>query len=1029
MTPQELLQRQRREQVDFNVSLPSITSREIQAGQYSVAVARTPAAEQTTLGRLADALGTLNPIIAKYGEAQLAETERQILDVQQSYEGMSSEQRAALLEAPPAEQSLAKSFRLDYELNPVAAYRAKMLLGSSYNTEFNGMLSERIEEFKNKYINENGDKPSYSAISKALDDITKEYIESNEKLSQSDIMLSGFMQEAADTINRFKQTLPGAMAERHKQEVLMPQLADSLARTGVQLDADMEVDLVKLKAHWQNSSSSLSRDEQIKVIDNALALINFDKGTEQLEQGIEFLENMRAAGVMVGNTALDGGADLSESFYASKIDELDDMREAVANKEASQAKVRASQQKIKYVERFKTISEDYEEDSSEAQDALEEELENIKKEYTDGNISALDKKELTTAVEQAFTEGYTKVTDTIDELTMEANRGPASISQLDTQLKSMLVNYIKFDLRDETYKGVDVSEALIGEFIRGDEDEISLPSDDQFATFAVGPEIQRILSEKSQQFTDERYQAMELVARLEPGEEVTLGDKVYKIGERENVARKRNNIIAEYMTSRMNSIMKDAKGDVDSLLDSFVEEKKQTESAEAEEQKRLDDIAEQKGLKEKSKEMIKVDTRKVGAGLRRRGQLSPKIRNLSGTGIEPDSKTVVNMPKFLDSLEHTFRYNPYTQEKTQLIIEDAKAIYIEARPAIKANLKDAFELSKRARNANIRAAREATYLNISEQVLKARRLFLGYDPEEVKKALSVGKGEPGYLPEGVRIADPKSFFRNELLGEERAASLLVDATDTQVAEISKLLDVAPEILKKRQEEYNKAREVKAPEAVVPEEAPVAEPAPTEEEPEPAPEPVAPAPRERPAIPEATSLEDYGRREATRGVKGSVGSRGEQLELPLGDSKAALGSVDRGTIELVKRFEGEFQSKAFWDNKQYSIGFGTKARRGQTMTIDQAERELAKELAGHAKKVDSYDKVYNWTPNERAALISFTFNLGDGGLDTLTDKGKRTKQEIAEKILLYNKETVNGKKRFSRGLYNRRKAEREKFLGK
>lgn len=1051
MTPQELLQRQRREQVDFNVSLPSITSREIQAGQYSVAVARTPAAEQTTLGRLADALGTLNPIIAKYGEAQLAETERQILDVQQRYEGMSPEQRAALLEAPPAEQSLAKSFRLDYELNPVAAYRAKMLLGSSYNTEFNGMLSERIEEFKNKYINENGDKPSYSAISKALDDITKEYIESNAKLSQSDIMLSGFMQEAADTINRFKQTLPGSMAEQHKQEVLMPQLAESLARTGVQLDAGMEVDLVKLKAHWQNSSSSLSRDEQIKVIDNALALINFDKGTEQLEQGIEFLENMRAAGVMVGNTALDGGADLSESFYASKIDELDDMREAVANKEASQAKVRASQQKIKYVERFKTISEDYEEDSSEAQDALEEELENIKKEYTDGSISALDKKELTTAVEQAFSEGYTKVTDTIDELTMEANRGPASISQLDTQLKSMLVNYIKFDLRGETYKGVDVSEALIGEFIRGGADDISIPSDDQFATFAVGPEIQRILSAKSQQFTDERYQAMELVARLEPGEEVTLGDKVYKIGERENVARKRNNIIAEYMTSRMNSIMKDAKGDVDSLLDSFAEEKKLIDI----EVQRKEELDRRKDRTVKSKEMLRVGNVKFG---------EDSARMLTGTGVKrqvnfgDQEQTDYDMPKLFDSLEYTIRYNPNSPEEMQEILGEVGAVYNKAVPVLRRELNSArerYHVFKSSTNPELGAKAAQEYQNKRNDILRARRMFQGYTFEDVKKAMSAREGEPGYLLEGVALRDPKEFFRFEFSGlgasgqyqaavlEYKAKALLKGATDEQVTELAGMLGLEPERIKgsqKRLSDYILNRKVKKdtepkqteePEetAIKQESKPKRELPPIPTVPEEEPAPVAPAPRERPEIPEATSLEDYGRRRATRGVKGSGGPRGEQLELPLGDSKAALGSVDRGTIELVKRFEGEFQSKAFWDNKQYSIGFGTKARRGQTMTIDQAERELAKELAGHAKKVDSYDKVYNWTPNERAALISFTFNLGDGGLDTLTDKGKRTKQEIAEKILLYNKETVNGKKRFSRGLYNRRKAEREKFLGK
>jgi GH24 family phage-related lysozyme (muramidase) len=133
--------------------------------------------------------------------------------------------------------------------------------------------------------------------------------------------------------------------------------------------------------------------------------------------------------------------------------------------------------------------------------------------------------------------------------------------------------------------------------------------------------------------------------------------------------------------------------------------------------------------------------------------------------------------------------------------------------------------------------------------------------------------------------------------------------------------------------------------------------------------------------------------------------------------------------LVKQFEGEFQSKAFWDVKQYSIGFGTKARKGQTMTLAQAEKELAKELAKHAKKVDSYGKTYNWTPNERSAMISFAFNLGNTGFDELTRKGTRTKQEIAAKMLEYNNKEVDGKLQFSKGLDKRRKAERKKFLTK
>jgi GH24 family phage-related lysozyme (muramidase) len=63
------------------------------------------------------------------------------------------------------------------------------------------------------------------------------------------------------------------------------------------------------------------------------------------------------------------------------------------------------------------------------------------------------------------------------------------------------------------------------------------------------------------------------------------------------------------------------------------------------------------------------------------------------------------------------------------------------------------------------------------------------------------------------------------------------------------------------------------------------------------------------------------------------------------------------------------------------------------------------------------------------MISFAFNLGNTGFDKLTNNGKRTKQEIAEKMLEYNNKRVDGKLQFSKGLDNRRKAEREKFLTK
>jgi len=1040
MTPQELLQQQRRQQVDFNLSLPSVTSREIQAGQYSVAVQRTPKAEQTTLGRLADALGKVNPIIAKYGDAQIAENERQILDVQQKIASMDPKEKERLMARPEAEVNLSKAFRDDYELNPVATYRAKMLLGAEKNVEFNSVLTERMEEFKTKFLRENGDKPSYSQISEAINEITDDYLANDTTLSENAIMRTGFLQEASVNINKLKQTLPSAMAEEHKQEVLIPNLASSLARMHGSEDRDLE----RLKSHWEASSSSLSRSEQIKTIDATLGILNFDSSEDELDDGIAFLENMRDAGVAIGTTRLDSsGTPLGESFYEMKLDDLEEMRSAVVGKERKEADIRIRDIAREYSDRYSAFSKRGDtEDSTVVFDDYEKEKRKI--ESLEG-ISKYERTGLLKALEQAFKDGFSKESDTIDALEVESGRSNASPQAMLSQTRSMLVTYVQKDLEGEKYKGVDVSEALIGEMVPASTTDPY--SREGFELYALGPELQNILSEKNQQFLTERAEAMELVARLDPGEEITLGDKVYTIKDGENIERKRNTIIAEHMTKRMGVIMASSKEAVDDLLASAVKKTEEETRVGDEETARLDKIAEEKGLKDKSKEMLSLKTYQPRAV---RGVQKPERTILQGTGVERqrtfgvlkdffsaagEKETRLNMPKLYDSLEHTLQYNPYTPEETDGILNKVRAEYAAALPTIKGNIRVARSaIARGGSSPNFRKAAAERYEKLSGEVLQARRLFEGYAFDDIKQALSAGEGQKGYLKEGVALSDPKEFFIQELAGIEtpgqyqkgapgayKPKALLTDVTDDQLSEISKMLGLDVEKIKASQQELKdyqmnrKSEEEPAPE-------PEVVPTVPKEEPEKPPVTAEAKPKARPPIPEGPSFENY---------KRSRSSRAEQLELPLDNAKPAVGSVDKATTDLVKQFEGEFQSKAFWDNKQYSIGFGTVANKGkgQTMTLAQAEKELAKELTGHAKKVDSYDKTYNWTPNERAALISFTFNLGDGGLDKLTNKGKRTKQEIAEKILLYNKETVKGKKQFSKGLDNRRKAERKKFLTK
>jgi GH24 family phage-related lysozyme (muramidase) len=792
------------------------------------------------------------------------------------------------------------------------------------------------------------------------------------------------------------------MAEEHKQDLLIPNLASSLARIQNRIQKPEDIDLSEFKSQWDNFTSSLSRSEQIKVIDATLGILNFDSSENELDVGIAFLENMRDAGVAIGTTRLDteSGTPLGESFYEMKLDDLEEMREAVILKERKQADIRVRVKGDEYTDRYRKLSKaGYSESSEEIADDIQKEQQKI--ESLEG-LSPYEKSRLLDQVPKSVKEGFSAESDIIDALEIESGRSNASPQAMLSETRRMLVTYVQKDLEGQKYKGVDVSEALIGERVPA-----SLVGDpsagDRFETFALGPELQNILSEKNQQFLTERAEAMELVARLDPGEEITLGDKVYTIEAGENIERKRNTIIAEHMTKRMGVIMASSKDAVDDLLASAVKKTEEETKVKDEEKARLDKIEEDKGIVARIRE-------EVGFGIIKMSRKGEPTYGLKGTEA---GEGIADIADMATSISGSLQYQAHSPEETKQIVEafrkEAKASF----PAYKRAFK--FQSESRARSAQ----KNEAIRNLTIDYLSVKRLT-GYPYEDVKAALSVKPGSPGYFPEGARIANPKEFFKNELLGKDgktMATSFVTEMTAEQREEIAGLLEVSPEVLKEKQKEYllylSGERKATPEPTEVPEETP-------EEEPVKPPVTEAAKPKARPPIPEGPSFENYKRRR---------GSRVEQLELPLDNAKPAVGSVDKATTDMIKQFEGEFQPKAFFDVKQYSIGFGTKAKKGQTMTLAQAEKALAKELAGHAKKVDSYDKVYNWTPNERAAMISFAFNLGNTGFDKLTNNGKRTKQEIAEKMLEYNNKRVDGKLQFSKGLDNRRKAEREKFLTK
>ena len=133
------------------------------------------------------------------------------------------------------------------------------------------------------------------------------------------------------------------------------------------------------------------------------------------------------------------------------------------------------------------------------------------------------------------------------------------------------------------------------------------------------------------------------------------------------------------------------------------------------------------------------------------------------------------------------------------------------------------------------------------------------------------------------------------------------------------------------------------------------------------------------------------------------------------------------INLIKQFEGCRLAAYKCAAGVWTIGYGHTAgvKAGQKITQAQAESFLKDDLAKYEKAVMKYDSTYHWSQNQFDALVSFAFNIGN--IDQLTEEGKRDIKTISEKILSYNKITVNGVKVPSEGLSKRRQTEQELFL--
>jgi GH24 family phage-related lysozyme (muramidase) len=121
--------------------------------------------------------------------------------------------------------------------------------------------------------------------------------------------------------------------------------------------------------------------------------------------------------------------------------------------------------------------------------------------------------------------------------------------------------------------------------------------------------------------------------------------------------------------------------------------------------------------------------------------------------------------------------------------------------------------------------------------------------------------------------------------------------------------------------------------------------------------------------------------------------------------------------------------AYQDSKGvWTIGYGHTGNvdgkpvvKGMTITPEKASELLDTKIKEFEKHVNSFDETYDWEQNEFDALVCFAYNIGS--INALTNKGKRTKQEIAQKIPAY----CNCNKKYVVGLYIRRLKEALLFV--
>ena len=111
-------------------------------------------------------------------------------------------------------------------------------------------------------------------------------------------------------------------------------------------------------------------------------------------------------------------------------------------------------------------------------------------------------------------------------------------------------------------------------------------------------------------------------------------------------------------------------------------------------------------------------------------------------------------------------------------------------------------------------------------------------------------------------------------------------------------------------------------------------------------------------------------------------------LPMGaihTSAASSWNYSENVVNLIKQFEG-FSATAYWDNSQWTVGYGTTGYAGQSITEAEADLVLRDRLNAINTSINQFAASKNLylSQYQHDALVSFCFNCGT---DWMTQGGR------------------------------------------